>query len=305
VIGFTYAHDAVHFQDHTTDSFDAPSKFDDLLLAVCVLVAAVRFIALVRLSEFGMKLFAIQEVFMSAAVNQMLFISFLCLGCFIVALVVLSRQHSLALAIMTYRGFMFGDGDGFTQLDMDGKGRSILLCFTAGGAFVFNIMVVNIMIAIYGNEYDRAEKDNSGLFLLGRTDYIVNNVLCQYNIPWAGLGTHRALTFTSVAIIIVSMYIGLHLQHHRSMMWVCAVMFAFGQILFSMALMQCEWFSPEGMDADGNERFLWICHARDWKSYWGDVRQEEEDAEKQLEEDIADKISAMMEEKFEKLLKRV
>merc|ERR1719421_2283479 len=64
-----------------------------------------------------------------------------------------------------------------------------------------------------------------------------------------------------------------------------AMLLAIGQLLLPMALVQCEWFSPEGQDSSDQLRYLWMCHPRDWQ--WSED-QEEGDDQEQLEMKVAD-----------------
>merc|ERR1719359_2322146 len=95
------------------------SHFYDILMACCLLLSCFRFICMWRLSVIGSRIYTIVQTFLASAVNQMLFITFLLLFAFIVALMVLSRFHTVALFLASYRGFLFGDGDGFNGLGMD------------------------------------------------------------------------------------------------------------------------------------------------------------------------------------------
>lgn len=262
-------------------------KFDDALLATCLLASCLRFIWMWRLSAIGSRIYTICQTFLAGAVNQMLFITFMLLFSFIVALQVLSRLPSWKLAVDSYRGFLFGDGDGFNGVGMDidhdysvsVENNGSLVGFSIFGSFFFNVIVLNIIIAIYGNEYDRVETDTPMLFMQGRADYCVKNIMSCYHIKWRGESFHRFL----VGVALLSISAGVFVAKYHENIWISAVLLACGQILLPMALVQCEWFSPEGQDSNHNLRYLWICHPRDWQ--WamdGDHEQfEEEMATKQ------------------------
>lgn len=252
----------------TTESdHDKRSHLDDILMAACLLLSCFRFIWAWRLSVIGSRIFTICQTFMAGAVNQILFILFMLLFAFIAALMVLSRLHTVRLAVDSYRSFLFGDGDGFNGLGMQIDHNALLesnvplLAFAVLGSFFFNVIVLNIIIAIYGHEYDRVERETPLLFMMGRADYCVQAILSYYHITWRGEGFHRCLIASAFVLFAIGFYVGKLMESP----WGSAMFFAAGQVLLPMAVMQCSWFSPEGQDADDHERFLWICHPRDWQ----------------------------------------
>jgi len=253
---------------------DDRTKLDDRLLALCLLMSCFRFIWSWRLSEAGSTIYTIVETFNAAAGNQMLFITGLLMVSFIVALMVLSRLHTVGLAVYTYRGFLFGDGDGFNHLGMDighdntfggANADGAMLAFAVFGAFFFNVVVLNIIIAIYGHEYEKSQTDTPLKFMRGRADYCVKSVLSSYVIPWRGTAFNWSLTTGAILLIAMAVFVGSSMTFVSFwQMWLSAILLAAGYSLLRMALMQCDWFSPEGEDSQNKQRFLWICHSRDW-----------------------------------------
>jgi len=81
-----------------------------------------------------------------------------------------------------------------------------------------------------------------------------------------------------VGVALLSISAGVFVAKYHENIWISAVLLACGQILLPMALVQCEWFSPEGQDSNHNLRYLWICHPRDWQwAMEGDHEQFEEE----------------------------
>jgi len=261
------------------------SRFDDRLLAVCLLMGCCRFIWAWRLSVVGSTIYTIVETFVAGAVNQMLFITFMLLMSFIMALMVLSRLHTMGLAAYAFRAVIFGDGDGFSDIGMDishdtvfgGKNTDgVLVAFVVFGAFFFNVIVLNIIIAIYGHEYEKSQQNTPSQFMLGRADYCVKAILSSYMIPWKGETFNRCLILAASISIIISLVLGSSPVYVSGVyMWLSAVLFAVGVTLMRMALIQCDWFSPEGQDSEDHQRFLWVCHSRDWNKTEQDVGMED------------------------------
>jgi len=287
-------------------------RFDDALMALCVLISCFRFIWMWRLSVIGGRIYTIVQTFLGAAVNQMLFITFMLLFSFIAALQVLSRLHTWRFAVESYRGFLFGDGDGFDGLGMDVdhgydlslKNNGTLLAFSVFGSFFFNVIVLNIIIAIYGNEYDRVEPIQSSLFMKGRADYCVKTLLSCYIISWRGHEFNRGLIVASISMIIA----GIHAAKYVLNNWIAAVLLALGQVLLPMALVQCAWVSPEGADSDDSARYLWICHPPDWQQWTSDYEEDWQDELTTKQEYLDQRIEGLdervseMTEKIDQLL---
>jgi len=281
---------------------------DDVLLAACLLMSCFRFIWMWRLSTVGSRIYSICQTFLAGAVFQVLFITFLLLFSFICALMVLSRVHTARLAVLAYRGFLFGDGDGFNGVGMHlaeddssewgvwPEQNGALIAFAVFGSFFFNVIVLNIIIAIYGNEYDRVQPETPGLFMQGRADYCVKSILSTYVIAW------RGETFNELLIVgsLISILAGVVLGKFGINMFMSATMLTFGQVLLPMAMIQCSWFSPEGQDADDRARYLWMCHPRDW--HWttdakiGENGDDGDHAESEIDEKLFmldDKVNAL------------
>jgi len=288
------------------------SHWDDVLLAACLLISCFRFIWMWRLSVIGSRIYSITQTFLAGAVNQVLFITFLLLFSFICALMVLSRQHTATLAVMAYRGFLFGDGDGFNSVGMhmsDHDSPSMpttsgaLIGFAVFGSFFFNVIVLNIIIAIYGNEYDRVQPETPGLFMQGRADYCVKAVLSTYVISWRGVFVNELLIVGALISIVAGMVGG----RFGIGIFMSASLLCLGQTLLPMALIQCSWFSPEGQDADDRLRYLWMCHPRDWQwrtdgdaklALTEDVGEEDNDADEKMDmlDEKVDALGAQMEQ---------
>lgn len=291
---------------------DKRDSFDDALLALCLLISCFKFIWMWRLSNVGSRIYTIVQTFLASAVNQMLFITFMLLFSFIVAIMVLSRLHSWRLAIDSYRGFLFGDGDGFNGLNMDVdhdyspsfESNGTLLAFSVFGSFFFNVIVLNIIIAIYGHEYDRLEDDTPKLFMWGRADYCVKTLLSTYLIHWRGPEFNRGLQVITVGCLVG----GVYAAKYSLNMWVSALLLATAQVLLPMAMVQCAWFSPEGQDSEDQARYLWICHPPDWMwqsddgSWENDYTAKQELLETKIES-VDDKIFGLN-EKIDCLVKK-
>merc|ERR1719478_1061658 len=80
-----------------------------------------------------------------------------------------------------------------------------LIGFAVFGSFFFNVVVLNIIIAIYGHEYDRVQNDTPLLFMQGRADYCAKTLLSSYLIAWRGPELNRALCVLSVVLLLAGL----------------------------------------------------------------------------------------------------
>lgn len=295
---------ALGFSIDLSYQYGERSRFDDRLLALCLMLACCRFIWQWRLSVIGSTIYTISETFFAGAVSQMLFITCMLLLSTVMSLMVLSRHHTLGLAISAYRGFLFGDDHAFDDLGMDiGHERAfasddnVLLFSSVAGAFFFNIIVLNIIIAIYGHEYEKNQANTPAQFMIGRADFCVKSILSSYVIPWKGVRFNQFLRCTAVILIMTSIVIGAT----RSLgsfwlMWLSATLFAVGHKMLSMSMIQCDWFSPEGQDSSDNHRFLWICHSREWNTMPETEESNVEEKITTLQDIVEDNMSTMQDQ---------
>lgn len=248
---------------------DKHTRLDDVLLAACLLASCVRLIWSFRLQIVGCRLYTIVATCMAGAVSQIIFITLMLMISMVLAMRVLARNNDVAMAVAAYRGFLFGDGDGFDGIGMIGSHEdgnfalnteSTLLLVGIAGAFFFNVVVLNIIIAIYGNEYNKVQHETPWQYMRGRAEYCVRSILSFYIFEWKGEAFHRTLIFVSFILFALSAFFGLV---HVELMWISPILMASGQVLLPVALMQSEWFTPDGNNAADEMPFLWMCFNQD------------------------------------------
>lgn len=242
------------------------SELDQVLLATTVLMQATQVIYMFRLCTGGSKIYAIFYSFLGGATREMLSITAMIFGSFSLAFLVLAKDKAVGWVLASsYRGLLFGDGDGFNNLGLDvdeeryASNDSILMAFLVLGSFFFNIILLNLIIAVYGNEYDKVAGETPLHFLHGRAQYCVIYVMSCQLFPWFGLSFNWALKLVAGFLVLIAA-----LVHARNFSdsWELstALLFAAAEVLLQAALAQCDWFSIEGVAADGKDHFLWICH---------------------------------------------
>lgn len=168
----------------STSSFSSSrmSHFNQFLLAGNAFMQGFRMTYMLRLLHRFKRIIAIFKTFFSRAIGEMLLIALMIFMSFSLAFQTLIRNRgTLWTLTYLYRGLMFGDGDGLDKMGLtpayqeEGENNhsnvtllvdsgasppdssNALLVFMFFATILFNITIINLIIAIYGNEYDEVE----------------------------------------------------------------------------------------------------------------------------------------------------
>jgi len=256
------------------------STSGDVAVVLISINIAFAFIKLMRLFQMigsvGLNIVAVLSSLLSGRMPQMLMVSTLVLLMFVAIFNVLIRnQTTYYMFLYLYRGLIFGDGDGldflgmktdFTDSAMPEPNEQAFHAVTKGGfmtfaTVIFNIVILNLVIAVYGNEYESMVEKSEGIFTRMRAMYTAKYLMLSTTMEGA----------TSVSTLFMER---LHLLHFGytlsflmitgSLAWlkywdvvsyVAAFLIAFGLLLLRERIMatQKDWF-------DENKRFyLWWC----------------------------------------------
>jgi len=260
-LGFTYG--AISHQQ-----LFANSEEDHMLMVSCVLLKSWLCIYMVRLHTSGVRIHAISSSLLGAATKQMIVITLMIFASFSLAFLIVAKgkDHGWVLA-SAYRGLLFHDGNGLDNLglnvheDMFEQNDILLMTVNLIGSTFFNIIVLNLIIAVYSNEYDRVQHQTPQYFLLARAKYCVMYYLSCSLVGWHGADFQSALRLASGvgAALSLTMFPVLPFLSY----WVWAVLLAVSQAAFMSSLVQCDWFSMEGVAHSEQQHFVWICNSSD------------------------------------------
>jgi hypothetical protein len=284
-------------------------RLEKYIFCVCLLFGGLQFISLFRFQIVGSAIYTIRRTALSPAANQVVFIFGLIFVSFVFILLVLARGDDGLLVIAAVRGWLFADGDGFNEMDMK-KGLSDLSVIGLVAAFFFNVVVLNMIIAVYGNEYDKARDELKFDFLRGRANYCTQGILSSYVIPYKGETEKQCLIGLSLTIMGLSAYAAF--RYHS--VFGAGLVLGAAERLLLMATIQCDWFSPEGGDSKGQRRHLWMCHDIDWPLWLDDCKHSGmestaaiQDVDAAIGEGTHDvsKLSKSMDEQYSVLLDRM
>jgi len=239
-----------------------------MLLVTIVLCKSWLLIYMSRLHAVGVRIHAISNSLTGGATRQMMAITLMIFASFCLAFLILARSkdHGWVLA-SAYRGLLFGDGSGLDNLglnvDEEEYARNdVMLCgVNLIGSTFFNIIILNLIIAVYSNEYDKVQHEVPLYFLHARAKYCVMYYLSCNLLQWRSEQFKLFVMLAAVAAAAAAM-VACALWPFWSF-WSLALLLSVAQSLIAAAMVQCEWFSMEGVAFSNQEHFIWICHKSD------------------------------------------
>jgi len=261
VVTLKFALDIVSDVETTLNMVDA------LTLAFLVLLKCGTVTFKFSLVPVGRRIHVICAAIFGGAAKEMLYITLVIFASFSMVFVTLSRgQLSGWVAMSAYRGLMFGDGDGLNNLGMDldpseyRNNRGIITFVAIIGSAFFNIVILNLIVAVYSNEYGKLEEKTDLLFLHGRVRNCVWYLLACDILPWQGHKFNFAVQITAMTVAVLALLS--HANGYGSPFLVASLV-ASSQVLLQATFIQCDWFSTEGVAASEEPHYLWICRRSD------------------------------------------
>eukprot|EP00929_Paragymnodinium_shiwhaense_P015581 TRINITY_DN123697_c0_g1_i1.p1 TRINITY_DN123697_c0_g1~~TRINITY_DN123697_c0_g1_i1.p1 ORF type:complete len:1202 (+),score=244.69 TRINITY_DN123697_c0_g1_i1:42-3647(+) len=221
------------------------------------------------LTSNSKKLLIFSNTLRSRAIIEMFFVSSLVFASLVFAFVILQRADDLPFALVhLYRGLIFGDGDSFsnTGLEPEEDNRLITLLMTVG-TLIFNVVILNLVIAIYTNEYQQLDREAELLFQQERVRFSCKLLLSGQKLRVFGrlANSPRFVAvlrgFVAISVPIISA-IWWHLQtntHRRDIIIVVAVLTALVQLILEATMIQSTWFHDTECEHK-EDYFLWLCH---------------------------------------------
>lgn len=232
------------------------------IIACSLLLKCLSLTFLLRLWNGGKQVNVIMRSLLGGAMKQMLLITLGVFASFSFVFLVLNSGSELYVSRVfssSLRGLLFGDGACFDYYGMNievGIDEPYSAAFFVVGSFFFNILILNLIIAVYGSEYNKLEGDTMLWFLHGRAQYCTITILTAGFLPWQGRWFNRLMFLLAAGMFIAVALLSTLSEH----LLLAALVLGGGEVLLSAATIQSEWFSTEGVAAGGEDQFLWICH---------------------------------------------
>eukprot|EP00931_Biecheleriopsis_adriatica_P061034 TRINITY_DN36683_c0_g1_i1.p1 TRINITY_DN36683_c0_g1~~TRINITY_DN36683_c0_g1_i1.p1 ORF type:complete len:1088 (+),score=167.69 TRINITY_DN36683_c0_g1_i1:25-3288(+) len=167
------------YESFYTDSDPVMTEWEQAMLAVNAFTQGFAVTYMLRLLNRFKRILAIFKTFFSRTILEMLLIALMIFASFSLAFLMLIRKREAGWTVMyLYRGLMFGDGDGLDRMGLnlddekpEHSNHFALVVFMMCGTILFNITILNLVIAIYGNEYDATNSETHLHFLKERAKY--------------------------------------------------------------------------------------------------------------------------------------
>lgn len=153
------------------------SEWEQGLLAINTFAQGFAVTYMLRLLHRFKRILAIFKTFFSRTILEMLLIAVMIFASFSFAfLTLIRREHAAWTVTYLYRGLMFGDGDGLDRMGLmlggsDEDNKAALVLFMVCGTILFNVTILNLVIAIYGNEYEQVNAETELHFMKERAKY--------------------------------------------------------------------------------------------------------------------------------------
>lgn len=153
------------------------SEWEQGLLAINTFAQGFAVTYMLRLLHRFKRILAIFKTFFSRTILEMLLIAVMIFASFSFAFLTLIRREQAAWTVTyLYRGLMFGDGDGLDRMGLmlgstEEDNKIALVLFMVSGTILFNITILNLVIAIYGNEYEQVNAETELHFMKERAKY--------------------------------------------------------------------------------------------------------------------------------------
>jgi len=235
-----------------------------LFLAMCVLFRSWIVIYMCRLHASGLPIHAISNSLVGGATRQILVITLMIFASFCFAFLIIERNKDKGwIFVSAFRALLFGSGKGFDNLGLDvgskfGENDAVMVEVSLIGSSFFCVIVLNLIIAVYSSEYNRVQGDIPHHFLHSRAKYCLLYFLSGHTLAWRGPHLNRLVLTAAVLLCVFCVAWPFYLN-----VWIVALLLAFGELAIMAALLQCDWFSMEGVAYSKEEHFLWICHRAD------------------------------------------
>lgn len=170
-----------------------------------------------------------------------------------------------------YRGLIFGDGDGLDAMDLKAadppaaEEQRVLVYIMFMASVLFYVIILNLLIAVYSNEYDRVEKLAESIFIQERAKACCKYLFSLQKLRFSTEQDRQVVWYGKrLAPATYALTLGLCLAWPGN---IAALALALTQVAWQALWMQSSWFQAEGSrsKAERNQDlFLWICHRSDY-----------------------------------------
>lgn len=309
------APDALEWKKHTSAIDWAKRRvLGDVLLVVNLLIRILKIINLgCGIEVHGKRITALVETFFSGSLWEMLFVCSIFLTVAFLAFSTIIRDELMGhkIVIVMYRSLFFGDGDslesmGLTPTCADADSDAYKNSHGNGGdfegactgyqmlyddvrivlmyliTFLFSVVIVNLVIAVYSNEYDRVELMSPLYFMKNRARMNVHYYFQQqvWDCFGKGMGAKKSkkgtASLSNLALnptkmkMVTAILFGVSILYWYLLYEPQTKSFPFMSLVFSLIMASCElllfacarlnnWLEDEDNQKHVS-KYLWVCY---------------------------------------------
>jgi len=200
----------------------------------------------------------------------LLYTAFLC------AYSILRPDHPPRVAMVElYRTLIIGDGESLDNVGLKAdEDDSILTAFAFLGTAAFNIVIMNLVIAIFTTQYGHLEGEGEMFFQRERARFACGYILQHQKLqhlafpgPLESPLAWRVLTSVIPASFSLAAILAFVPDRPQSAIAACFI--AVGQVTWQARSFYSEWFPCQapyfGAKKQRVNHFLWVCHQADMR----------------------------------------
>jgi len=263
------------------------SEMQDLqqsLLCFAFLSQCIKLLWMMRVRDgSGRQVLVIFKTLVSGTLRDMLWLLMALFLSFAFALVILNRPDDPArIMIGFYRGLTFADGTGMDELGLNplmGHGSVYAqanMIVGLLGTIAFNILVLNLIIGMYSNEYANVEKRSRALFQRERAKYCCRMILsCRlFRVTgeagkWLRILQASYFGALGCAVALVCFLVRADWEFfgatHLLLCVTVTCLFAYVQVMTEAFAVSSGWFPAlcGTFTHSRGRRYLWMCHGEE------------------------------------------
>jgi len=248
-------------------------------LCLATIIQCWRFVYSLRVVVSGFNMIIILiHTFFNGIMVEVLALAVAMYLTFAAAFLMLKGDVSLGIAgLNLYRSLIMADGETFDKvgLNQDEK-QPVLTLIMVVATLLFNIVMLNLIIAIYTTEYAQTEKDAISLFFKERAWIICHRSLGQSKLPMWVASSRRIRRYLKVVVcltlitpgcvLLLALWGSFRLEGTGCIS--AAFSIAFGQSLWQALLSQSFYAKMSQEDnGEARPRFVWACHSADLREH--------------------------------------
>jgi len=253
-------------------------------LCVVVITSSLSILSFCRViaSECNLSRMAIRQALRDREVTYFAFFVATLFSIFVVAWLVIDRKSTLGEALIkSFRALIIGDGDGLDYLSLrteedagvDEQAHKYRFLGGTVGMIIFFSYLMNLLIVIFGNTYDRARKRAWLDFNQDRAKMLKDSILSYHKFSWADGYFHTSAASHKLLLWMISIGLGVagHIMQRfvgktsltiiqASSSLVSVVIMAAGGVLLESLpfLHQDDWFPWQEMNNFRSQNYLYF-----------------------------------------------